>query len=148
MQVTLLKLPSPTYLAWLGHFPPASQAGRLAGPVFYVYVFSLGLLEYQARHSMREVAHGGWLSTFTIQQQLEIPSARSWAAPVRATDMVRKRQALRPVHHVQNHTCRVTILQSARRAAVLVQPSMDLVTILYRSIINKRVLTKYKQITW
>jgi hypothetical protein len=26
----------------LGHFPPASQAGRLAGPVFYVYVFSLG----------------------------------------------------------------------------------------------------------
>ncbi len=29
------KLPSPTKLAWLGHFPPASQAGRLAGPVFY-----------------------------------------------------------------------------------------------------------------
>ncbi len=28
-------------LARLGHFPPASQAGRLAGPVFYVYVFSL-----------------------------------------------------------------------------------------------------------
>jgi hypothetical protein len=24
-----------------GHFPPASQAGRLAGPVFYVYVLSL-----------------------------------------------------------------------------------------------------------
>jgi len=36
-----LKLPSPTKLARLGHFPPASQAGRLAGPVFYVYVFSL-----------------------------------------------------------------------------------------------------------
>ena len=31
-----LKLPSPTKLARLGHFPPASQAGRLAGPVFYV----------------------------------------------------------------------------------------------------------------
>jgi hypothetical protein len=30
--------PSPTKLARLGHFPPASQAGRLAGPV---YVFSL-----------------------------------------------------------------------------------------------------------
>ncbi len=38
-----LKLPSPSKLARLGHFPPASQAGRLAaaGPVFYVYVFSL-----------------------------------------------------------------------------------------------------------
>ncbi len=30
-----------TKLARLGHFPPASQAGRLAGPVFYVCVFSL-----------------------------------------------------------------------------------------------------------
>jgi hypothetical protein len=30
-----------TKLGRLGHFPPASQAGRLAGPVFYVDVFSL-----------------------------------------------------------------------------------------------------------
>ncbi len=37
----LLKLTSPTNLARLGHFPPASQAGRLAGPGFYVSVFSL-----------------------------------------------------------------------------------------------------------
>jgi hypothetical protein len=37
----LLKLPSTTKLARVGHFPPASQAGRLAGPVFYVYFFSL-----------------------------------------------------------------------------------------------------------
>ncbi len=37
-----LKLPSPTQLARLGHFPPASQAGRLASPVFYFYIFSLG----------------------------------------------------------------------------------------------------------
>jgi hypothetical protein len=29
------KIPSPTKLARLSHFPPASQAGRLAGPVFY-----------------------------------------------------------------------------------------------------------------
>jgi hypothetical protein len=36
-----LKLPSPTKLAWLGPFPPVSQAGRLAGQVFHVYVFSL-----------------------------------------------------------------------------------------------------------
>jgi hypothetical protein len=38
-----LKLPSATKLARLGYFTPASQAGRLAGPVFYVYVFSLVL---------------------------------------------------------------------------------------------------------
>ncbi len=31
-----LKLPSPTKVARLGHYPPASQAGSLAGPVFYV----------------------------------------------------------------------------------------------------------------
>jgi hypothetical protein len=36
-----LKLPSSEKLARLGHFPPTSQAGRLAGPVFYVNVFSL-----------------------------------------------------------------------------------------------------------
>jgi hypothetical protein len=36
-----LKIPSPTKLARLGHFPVASQAGRLAGPVFYVTFFSL-----------------------------------------------------------------------------------------------------------
>ncbi len=36
-----LNIPSPTKLARPGHFPPASQAGRLAGPVFYVYIFSL-----------------------------------------------------------------------------------------------------------
>jgi hypothetical protein len=30
---------------------------------------------------------------------------------------------VRPVHHVQNHTCRVTLLQLARRAAVSGQPS-------------------------
>ncbi len=41
MQSNTLKIPSPTKLARLGHFPPASQAGHLAGPVFYVYVFSL-----------------------------------------------------------------------------------------------------------
>ncbi len=36
-----LKLPSPTKLARLGHFPPASQAGRHAGPVFYVHIYLL-----------------------------------------------------------------------------------------------------------
>jgi hypothetical protein len=36
---------------------------------------------------------------------------------------VRKRQAVRPVHHVQYHTCRVTLLLPARWAAVFGQPS-------------------------
>jgi hypothetical protein len=34
-----LKLPSPTKLGRLGHFPPARQAGRRAGPVFYTVSF-------------------------------------------------------------------------------------------------------------
>ncbi len=79
-------------------------------------------LEYQA---MPSVAHCGWLCTFTIEQQLEIKLAHScsWAALVKETGSVRKRQAIWPVHHVQNHTCWVTLLQPARRAAVLGQPS-------------------------
>jgi hypothetical protein len=32
-------------------------------------------------------------------------------APVSATDTVRKRKAVWPVHHVQNQICRVTLLQ-------------------------------------
>ncbi len=81
----------------------------------------MGLLEYQAMPSLRDVAHDGWLCTFTMQQQLEIPSARScWAAPVRATGTVRKRQAVWPG---QNDICPVTLLHPARRAAVLGQPS-------------------------
>jgi len=35
-----LKLPSSTKLARPGHFPPARQEGRLAGPVFYVQYMS------------------------------------------------------------------------------------------------------------
>jgi hypothetical protein len=55
-------------------------------------------------------------------KQLEIQSDSSWAAPVRATGTVRKGQAVRPVLLRQNHTCWVTLLQTARRAAVLGQP--------------------------
>jgi hypothetical protein len=55
---------------------------------------------------------------YCITAPLEIPSARMQrAALVRATGMVRKKQAVRPLHHVQNHTCRVG------EAAVLGQPS-------------------------
>jgi hypothetical protein len=50
--------------------------------------------------------------TFILYQLQEIPSARSWAVPFRATGTVRKRQAVRPVHHIQNHTCRVALLQA------------------------------------
>ncbi len=59
------------------------------------------------------------------EQQLEIPSARSWewAAPVRATGMVRKRQAAWTVHQGQNHAYRVILHQPARRAVVLGKPS-------------------------
>jgi hypothetical protein len=74
---------------------------------------------YQAMPSLRDIDHDGWYN----KHQLEIPSARSWAAPIRAANTVRKRQAVRPVHHVQDHTYRVTLLQPARRAAVLDQPS-------------------------
>jgi hypothetical protein len=44
-------------------------------------------IEYQVMPSLREVAHDGWLCTFTIYNS-------SSAAPVRATDKVRKRQAV------------------------------------------------------
>jgi hypothetical protein len=49
-----LKLSSPTKLARLGHFPPASQAGRLAGPLFYEYVFSLGGMMGKIERTMGE----------------------------------------------------------------------------------------------
>jgi hypothetical protein len=55
--------------------------------------------------SFCDVARDGWLYTFTLKEQLEIPSAHSWAAPVRSTGTVRKRQAVRPVHRVESHTC-------------------------------------------
>ncbi len=72
---------------------------------------ALGILEYQAMPSLRDLVHDGWLCTFTTLQQLEIPSAPSWGAPAKATGTVGKIQAVRPVHHIQNHTCRVTLLQ-------------------------------------
>ncbi len=36
----------------------------------------MGLLEYQAMPSLRDIANDGWLCTFIISQQLEIPQAR------------------------------------------------------------------------
>ncbi len=59
---------------------------------------------YQAMSSLRNVAHDEWLCTFAKQKQLEAPSARSWAAPVKATGTVRKRQAV----HGPSITCKIT----------------------------------------
>ncbi len=53
-----LKLPSPTKLARSVHFPPASQEGRPAGPVFYVYVFSLVQFELGVKSGHEE--QQGW----------------------------------------------------------------------------------------
>jgi hypothetical protein len=82
------------------------------------------LLEYQAMPSLRDVDYDGWFCTFTIQQELEISLAHNWAALVRATRYSTENAGgIRPVHHIQNHICRVTLLQLARRASVLDQPS-------------------------
>jgi hypothetical protein len=53
-----------------------------------------------------------------LQQQLEIPSARSWAAPIRATGTVWNRRGYDP-----SIKYKITLLQPARRAAMLGQTS-------------------------
>jgi hypothetical protein len=50
-----LRLPSPTKR--LSHFSPASQAGRLAGPVFYTITFRWRLIQlilYSVHHRIKE----------------------------------------------------------------------------------------------
>jgi hypothetical protein len=61
-----LKLPSPTKLARLGHFPPASQAGRLAGPVFCTipYLFS------DHNHFFPKFSHLGWPTYYILATYL------------------------------------------------------------------------------
>ncbi len=83
-----LKIPSPTKLTRLGHFPPASQAGRLAGPVFYPISFLWPKIQSEQKHknlrdsdmllNTRESGHrqytehlyylvcGWWLLTFSM----------------------------------------------------------------------------------
>ncbi len=100
----------------------------------------LGILEYQAMPSLRDIDQDGWLCSLLYNKhQMEIPSARSWAAPIRASRrVVRKRQAVRPVHNVQNHTYRVTLFQPARRAAVLDQPSKPSASLVHLTQIPRR----------
>ncbi len=83
----------------------------------------MGLLEYQAMPSLRDVAHDSGCVHLLYNSSIKIHqlAARQLLSgqPVRYGKGGRSR----PVHHVQNHTCRVTLLQPARRAAVLGQPS-------------------------
>ncbi len=66
---TLQKLPSPTKLTPLGHFLPASQAGRLAGPVFYVYVFSLVFSEGgRAEAKVPRRSHEPWCLSILLRR--------------------------------------------------------------------------------
>jgi hypothetical protein len=81
----------------------------------------MGLLEYRAMPSLRDVAHDGWLCTFTKEQQLEMPSDRSWAAPVRTTGTKKAGGTARPSRTKPHRPG--PLLQPTRRAAVLGQPS-------------------------
>jgi hypothetical protein len=47
------------------------------------------------------LSSNGWLCTFTVLQQLEIPSARSWVAPVRKIGTVRQGRRYGPSITVQ-----------------------------------------------
>jgi hypothetical protein len=81
----------------------------------------MGLLEYQTMPSLHDEAHDGFC--------VHLLYNRSWkfhqlAAPVRATGTVRKRQAVRPFHHIQSHTCRVTLLHAACQAGRRVGPAL------------------------
>ncbi len=60
-------------------------------PCMWYFIYnqreSMGLLENEAMAmpSLRDVAQDGWLCTFIIWK-LDIPTSRSWAAPVTATE--------------------------------------------------------------
>ncbi len=58
--------------------------------------------EHQAMSSFHDVANDGWRIYYITAA--EILSAHSWAASVRATGTVRKRQTVQPVRHLQNHS--------------------------------------------
>ncbi len=95
----------------------------------------------QAIPSLRDIAHDGWLCKFTIYSSWKFHQlaagqllsgqpvrygkgrryGRSIIYKITPAGKVRKREAVRLVHHVQNHTC--TLLKPARRVAVLSQPS-------------------------
>ncbi len=74
----------------------------------------MGLLEYQAMPSLRDVARDGFLSTFSNRSA---PDRGKWCGP--------SGQAAWTVHRVQNHTLlgSLSSCQPDRRAALLGQTS-------------------------
>ncbi len=60
----LLKLLPPATLAQLGHFPSASQAGRHASPVFYVFLFSLTRTFLELGHALSVFYYSLYFSIF------------------------------------------------------------------------------------
>ncbi len=74
----------------------------------------MGVYEYQAMPSLRDIAHEDFFCTCRNRSALE---QGKWCDPTGQTAWA--------VHHVQNHTLLhwVTLLQPARRAAVLGQLS-------------------------
>ncbi len=94
--------------------------------------------------SLGDVAHNGCLSTFTIQQQLDIPSARSWAAPIRSTGTMQKRQAVRPIQGCHRNSLPKKILRR-RLETVFVIPQKKMLhswNYMYLGIANSKVWNK------
>ncbi len=73
----------------------------------------MGLLEYQAMPSLRVVTHDGVMCTFSNRSTLQ----------TRASGVVRQGRRHRPSITFEITSCWVTLLQPARRAAVLGHPS-------------------------
>ncbi len=102
-----------------------------------MYFFLLILQRYvsERRHGSTTRVPGhtflAWLSSWRMVVYIYYikvavnSSSGSWAAHVRATGTVymEKTGGVRPAYHVQNHTCRITLLKPARRATLLDQPS-------------------------
>ncbi len=83
----------------------------------------IGQLEHQAMPSVRvEVTHDGWLCTF-MYYITAAGNSVSWQLGSSCQCNRYGKKKRQAVHHVQNPTCRITLLLLARRAAVLDQPS-------------------------
>jgi hypothetical protein len=83
---------------------------------FYDYTYGLCIppLEYQAKE-----AHDGWLYSYIYC----ILAAGNSISSQMVNRYGTEKAGGTAVHYIQNHACRDTLLQPARRAAVLGQPS-------------------------
>ncbi len=101
----------------------AGQSYQKDPPFFFLYFTdgrldqreSMGLLEYQAMPSLRDVAHDGVLCTFSNRSASD---RGKWCGP--------SGQAAWTVHHVKITPCWVTLLQAGRRVGPALQPSASL----------------------